>query len=170
MKPISGTHLLNSFGAENIARQRQGVTVVHNDIQDDPSNNQETWAAIETRSFVSVPLVSEGRLKASLYVNQREARVWSPEEVSLIEDAARIWKALKRARAEEDQRKTEERLTIALEAGGAVGTWNCDVPADRLSATLPSRGCSQLTRNAPLKVPQSLSSCQAFTPTTAPEL
>jgi PAS domain S-box-containing protein len=33
--------------------------------------------------------------------------------------------------AEEARRKSEERLMFALEAGGGVGTWDWDVPADR---------------------------------------
>lgn len=35
-------------------------------------------------------------------------------------------------RAEEARLKSEERLTLALEAGGGVGTWDWDIPADRV--------------------------------------
>jgi PAS domain S-box-containing protein len=83
---------------------------------------------------VSVPLLRNGRFSASLYVNQREPRYWQAEDITLIEDvASRIWDAVERSRADEARRKSEERLTFALEAGGGVGTWDCDVPADRLS-------------------------------------
>lgn len=39
-----------------------------------------------------------------------------------------------RNRAEEELRKSEERLTLALEAGGGVGTWDWVLPADRVYA------------------------------------
>jgi PAS domain S-box-containing protein len=37
-----------------------------------------------------------------------------------------------RSKSEEAVRKSEERLTLALEAGGGVGTWDWDVPSDRV--------------------------------------
>jgi PAS domain S-box-containing protein len=39
-----------------------------------------------------------------------------------------------RIRSEEDLRKSEERLTLALEAGGGVGTWDWDIQQDRVYA------------------------------------
>ena len=100
VEPIARTFSLDSFGAENISRQRQGITVVHHDVTADPSNPLASWAALQLRSFVSVPLVREGRFRASLYVGQRDVRKWSHEEVALIEDvAARTWDAMERARA-----------------------------------------------------------------------
>ncbi|MES1258219.1 MAG: PAS domain S-box protein, partial [Acidobacteriota bacterium] len=39
-----------------------------------------------------------------------------------------------RSKNEEALRKSEERLTLALEAGGGVGTWDWDIPADRTYA------------------------------------
>jgi PAS domain S-box-containing protein len=38
--------------------------------------------------------------------------------------------------AEEALRKSEERLTFALEAGGGVGTWDWDIPVDRVYSNL----------------------------------
>ena len=37
-------------------------------------------------SLVAVPLIREGVLRASLYVNQDEVRDWQPAEVALIEE------------------------------------------------------------------------------------
>jgi hypothetical protein len=41
-------------------RQRNGITVVHDDVAADASNNLSTREAIHTRSFVSVPLSGAG--------------------------------------------------------------------------------------------------------------
>jgi PAS domain S-box-containing protein len=117
VKPLTGTFPLNSFGAQNIARQRQGLTVLCDDVTADPSHNPATWAAIETHSFVSVPLVRDGRFRAALYINQHDARAWSPEDVALVEDvAARIWDAVERARAEERLGASEARFRAAVDA------------------------------------------------------
>jgi hypothetical protein len=41
--PLTGAFALSGFGAHNIARQRQGQTVVYNDIAFEPLNDLETW-------------------------------------------------------------------------------------------------------------------------------
>jgi PAS domain S-box-containing protein len=114
VRPLAGMFPLNAFGADNMADQRRGLTLVCNDVLADSSNNPETWAAIDTRAFVSVPLIRDGRLRASLFVNQRDPRAWSAGDVALIEDvAARTWDSAERARAEAELRASEGRLREA---------------------------------------------------------
>ena len=109
--PIVGSYPLDAFGAANMARQRQGQTVVRDDVATDPDSDPAMWAAIETRAFVSVPLVRDGRLRATLYVNRREPCAWAAEDVALLEDvAARIWDAAERARTEAALRASEAHL------------------------------------------------------------
>lgn len=66
VEPLSGAFPLNSFGAHNIDRQRRGLTVAVDDVAADPRNDLRSWEGIETRAFVSVPLVREGELRATL--------------------------------------------------------------------------------------------------------
>ncbi len=99
--PLLGTFRLRDFGEESVERQRGGATEIVNDVEQDPAQVQATWRGIDTRAFVSVPLVREGRLRASLYVNHRTARHWTNDEVALIEEVAgRTWAAVEQARAE----------------------------------------------------------------------
>ena len=114
VRPLAGAFPLNSFGADNMVRQRAGLTLVCDDVVADLSNNPETWAAIDTRAFVSVPLIRDGRLRASLFVNQRDPRAWSAGDVAVIEDvAARTWDSAERSRAEAELRASEGRLREA---------------------------------------------------------
>ena len=114
VRPLAGAFPLNSFGSDNMARQREGLTQVCDDIAAEPSSNPETWAAIDTRAFVSVPLIRDGKFRASLFVNQRDPRAWLADDVALIEDvAARIWDATERSRAEAELRASEGRLRDA---------------------------------------------------------
>ena len=92
------------------------MTVAVDDVAADPRNDLATWQAIETRAFVSVPLVRDGRLRATLFVNHRDPHAWSRDEVGLIEDVAgRIWDALERARAEEALRQLNASLEREVE-------------------------------------------------------
>jgi PAS domain S-box-containing protein len=114
---LSGAFPLESFGTANIARQRQGATQVAPDVAADPDQDRSVWAAIDTRAFASVPLVRDGRLIASLYVNFREPHRWTADEIALIEEvAARTWAAVEGARAAARLRDSEARLRLALEA------------------------------------------------------
>jgi len=116
VRPVVGTFPLANFGAHNVVRQRRGETVVQADIMSDPLNDAAQWAAMETRAFVSVPLLREGRFCAILFVSDRQPRVWSVSEVALVERVAtRIWEAVKRAQAEAQLRLTTQRFELALQ-------------------------------------------------------
>lgn len=78
--PVAGVFPISRFNQATIARHQLGETVVCNDTGVDPGGDAEVRAAIEARSFVSVPLVREGRFRASLFVTHRTPRVWSADE------------------------------------------------------------------------------------------
>ncbi|MGN2253553.1 ATP-binding protein [Frateuria sp. GZRe12] len=117
VEPLTGHFPLARFGAERVARHRKGLTEVCNDVEaeaDDP----EVWRAIQTRAVVSVPLIRDGRLVASLYVNFREPHRWTEQEVALIEDVAtRTWAAIEQATAENALRESEARFRALLTTG-----------------------------------------------------
>ncbi len=119
VEPLLGDFPLDGFGPERIVRQRRGETEVCADVRSDLTQDAAVWAAIDTRAFVSVALVRDGRFRASLFVNARGPRRWTPDEVALVEEvAARTWDAVERARAEARQRELnetlEQRVTEAL--------------------------------------------------------
>jgi len=114
--PIIGRFALNDFGAHQIARHRRGETVVCNDVSLDPLTDFAPWNAIDTRAFVSVPLVRDGRFRASLFINDRQPRVWSEHEVAMTEwVASRIWEAVERAQAERELLQTTQRFEMTLQ-------------------------------------------------------
>ena len=116
--PLVGAFPLEAFGVGNIDELRRGNTTIYADVAADPRTSDTDFAAIETRAAVAVPLIREGRLRAAFYLNHREVREWTPEEVALVQDvAARTWDALERARAEADLRELnatlEQRVQLA---------------------------------------------------------
>jgi PAS domain S-box-containing protein len=129
--PVNGTFALAAFGPDNLARARQGITFIVNDVQATPRDGQ-LWDSIGTRAHVSVPLIREGRYAGSFYVSQAKPHHWAPADVALIEEvASRSWDAAQRGRAELKLRESEERARLALESGG-LGTWDYYVAEDRV--------------------------------------
>ena len=113
--PLLGTFTLDSFGAQNIFLPRSGTTLARDDVTLEASDDRDSWAAIQTRAFVSVPLVREGRLRASLFVNDRRPRAWTRDEILLVEAvASRLFDSLDRARSEAQLRFATRRFNLAL--------------------------------------------------------
>ncbi len=142
MGPLTGEVPLASFGEERIARQRQGLTEVCDDVLADPERDTQVWNAISTRSVISVPLVRDGEFRASLYVNNRSPRRWTAEEVTLVEEvASRTWDAVERARAMAALRESEARMRVReaelIEAQrlGRIGSWWFDLRTQRTTGT-----------------------------------
>ena len=113
---LIGMFPVEAFGRQNIAALRAGRTVVYADVTLDPLTQDADFSAIETRSAMAVPLVREGRLRAALYVNHKDVRGWSADEIALVEQvAARTWDALQRAWAEAQLRESNATLERRVE-------------------------------------------------------
>ncbi len=117
--PLQGPVPLAEFGAQYIALQRAGETMVCTDTARETEGRAGGWARQQAGAFISVPLVRDGRLSALLYVNSAAPRHWRMEEVTLVEDvAARTWDAVERAWAEAALREAndmlEQRIAAAL--------------------------------------------------------
>ena len=117
VRPNSGAVRIDAFGAEAADRQRRGETSLSADVAAAPHDAAAAWAGIETRAYISVPLVRGGRLKAILYINQRDPRDWTDPEVDLVEGvAARVFDAVERAQAEAALRDSEARFSTLAQA------------------------------------------------------
>lgn len=127
---LVGRLSLGRFGEVELASLRHGNTVLLGDISlaiGMAPLARQTYAEMETTAFIAAPLLREGQLVGVLSVQTAAPRVWTTDEVVLVEDVAeRIWMALERVRAERALQESEERLRIALEAG-RMGTWRYDM-------------------------------------------
>jgi PAS domain S-box-containing protein len=117
--PLAGLVAVGSFSANDIQQLRRGETVAVPDVATSVLQPPDTWARLETRAFVCVPLVRGGRLSAVLYVHLRDPHAWTDPDIDLIEDvAARTWDAVERAHAEAALREAndtlEQRIVEAL--------------------------------------------------------
>ena len=111
-----GTFPIEAFGHDNIAALRAGRTTFYDDATINALTRAAGGKTSQTRSGLAVPLVRDGRLRAALYVNDKDVRSWTAEEISLAEQvAARTWDALQRAAAEAQLRDLNETLERRVE-------------------------------------------------------
>ncbi|WP_305069258.1 response regulator [Lichenibacterium dinghuense] len=149
LPPVTGLFRLDDFGPSIVAPQRRGETVVRADVLADTSDDPRAWLAVQARALISVPLIRDGRMAAGLFVNGREPRRWTPDEVALVEEvAARVWQAVDRARAEAALRDSEAHLAGIFRQTGA-GFAETDVDGRFLSVNdhfceLVGRGRAEL--------------------------
>ena len=105
------------FGPDGTARQRRGETLAVGNVEAEQGLDAEPWRGAGIRAFVLVPVVREGRLRASLLVAATEARTWTRGMVELLESVAgRVWDRAERAAAEAAVRMSEARFSTLAQA------------------------------------------------------
>jgi len=114
-----GDHIITDFIAPEFREEfEHGRPVVVNDVTTDPRLRDlaANYEALGIGAFVSVPLLNEKRWAATLNFNHQQARNWRPDELQLMrEAAARFWPAVRRARAMEALRVSEERFRTMVD-------------------------------------------------------
>ena len=132
---LIGNMLVDDLGARVNEMARAGRTIVFNDVRTDESWSDSAFEDIGTLAGIGVPMLRGGRWQAGLYVNQAEPREWRRDEIALVEEVAQLaWDAVERAEAATALHESEERLQLALSASNTIGTWDWDIPNDRVRA------------------------------------
>ena len=127
MRSLVGHWQLDDFGPSLMAEYRAGRTFAVADVRavDVLTPAERTnYAALEIAAFASVPLIKQGRLTAILTLHSAEPRIWTSEELVLIEETAdRTWAAVERARAEQALRESAAKyrsLFDSIDEGFAI--------------------------------------------------
>ena len=110
---------LDRFGAEIVEALRRGEVIRVDDVETDPRtvDSVEAYRAVNVRASLVAPLIRNGRLVATLALQETEARRWSDYEVRLVEAvAARALDAVERARAEQSLHALNETLEARVAA------------------------------------------------------
>ncbi|MCC5635120.1 PAS domain-containing protein [Nostoc sp. CHAB 5844] len=106
-----GIHQLSDFSLPDLLIQCQaGQTVVVSDVMTNPDTATfaQTYTSFDTRAFITVPCVYEGRWVASLVVNAQMVRDWRADEVALLQEVvSRLWSLIEHTRAVEKLRQSE---------------------------------------------------------------
>ena len=109
------------IGARYLELARMGHTFSDADLDEKLADT-----APGIRSPIDAPIMRDGTLRASLYVDHASPRAWTTADISLVRAVAdKTWDAVERARAEAALRDSEEQLRLATEAA-EVGLWDLD--------------------------------------------
>jgi PAS domain S-box-containing protein len=133
--PFRGRWSIAAFGRALLEAYGRGETVSTGDVHLDSrftDDERATLLAHGIAAFIRVMLRKEGRWVATFGVNSVTPRVWTQDEITLVEESAeRMWSAAERAATEAALHERDERLGLALKASGA-GSWTRDVSATHI--------------------------------------
>ena len=115
---ISGRYRLHDFISKEFAEMsRNGQAVVVRDTSTDPLTNPEKFSSLQIGSFMTVPLVREGKWLFWLGAYKSEPYNWREDQLELLKElTTRIWTRLERARAEESLGRSEGRFRTLTNA------------------------------------------------------
>jgi PAS domain S-box-containing protein len=114
---LAGELRLRDYGTF-VESLKRGELISIGDVRADPRTAPaaEALEGQHARSFINVPVVEKGRLVAVLYINHRDARAWSSDDLSFVREVAeRTRTAVERLRSEAALRLSEARLREANE-------------------------------------------------------
>ena len=125
--PLVGRYPTHAFGLKIVAKLARGETAVVQDLLADPlSDDAKTRQAafkLDTRAILVVPFLWAGRLRSMVYLNNRTPRVWTSDEIGLLEEvAARTRRIIELAEATRESRAALERLEFLDRLGREVAT------------------------------------------------
>jgi PAS domain S-box-containing protein len=124
---LRGELKLSDFGTEVLDRMRANQPYVVYDIDSHwPAVDVGIYRRIDIHAVICVPLHKAGRLVGTMAVHQRTPRIWTADEVQLVQVvAARCWESIERARIARHLRESEQRYRTLVDNISAV-VWLSD--------------------------------------------
>ncbi|WEF35633.1 hybrid sensor histidine kinase/response regulator [Pseudoduganella chitinolytica] len=118
-----GVYSLDLFGSRATSNLRVGRTLLINDVDRElaPGDGDGMFNAIGIKAIICCPLVKGGALVAMMAVHQQRPRMWTADEIALVEAVVeRCWAHIERVRSTEalhkaDRHKSEFLATLAHE-------------------------------------------------------
>jgi GAF domain-containing protein len=120
---LAGHLLWRNLVGSRTADILKGWTLSVNDTSTESHTAEERAAlqAAEIGAYACPLLIKDGRFVGAFGVHSRSPRVWTPDELALIQEVAdRIWAALEHRKAEARLRANEERLAFLLRLNDAI--------------------------------------------------
>lgn len=134
-RSMVGRYTFHDFSQETLRCMRAGEPYVVYDSEEDWStqNTLQVFRASEIRSVICVPVKRSGVLTAAMAVHCSRPRVWSTDEVALVQAVAnRVWESIIRIQADKQAASAKAVLDLALEAGHA-GVFDWNIPDNQIT-------------------------------------
>jgi PAS domain S-box-containing protein len=120
---LAGHIQWRNLGGSRSAAIMEGWTLSVNDTSTDTHTADER-AALEAagiRAYICPLLIRDGRFAGAFGIHSRSPRIWTPDEIGLVQEVAdRTWAALEHRKAEAELRANEERLGFLLRLNDAI--------------------------------------------------
>ena len=133
MPPVAGVYRISDYSRETLEEARGGRVVVNYDAEHDPRTAAiyaKTYEPYGERSYVSIPLFTDGRWTAVFWLSDDRPRRWTQREVTFLEAVGeRAWLAAEKLRNEADLRESETRLRLAVGIS-RISTFEIDLVTD----------------------------------------
>ncbi|MEN3941231.1 PAS domain S-box protein [Prosthecobacter sp. SYSU 5D2] len=133
---LAGVYLTRDFGRAEWWHTAARVPLGIDDVSchEWTRDYAENYLPVDIQAYALAPFLRNGRWVASIGISSPAPRLWTSEELALLENVvARVWPLIDRARAEAARRESETRLQLALNASG-MGTFIWHVQEDRAEA------------------------------------
>ena len=120
---LSGQLQWRNLGGSRATDILKGWTLSVNDTSTE-SHTSEERAALQAAgigAYICPLLIKDGRFVGAFGIHSRSPRVWTPDEIALVQEVAdRIWATLEYRKAEAELRANEERLAFLLRLNDAL--------------------------------------------------
>ncbi len=115
---LVGNHRIGNFLTDEVYRASlAGETLAVNDIKADSGTDSARYLDLEIHSFVTVPVMENGKFQFLMSMNDSKPRDWRPDEIELIREITnRIWISLQRHRAQIALRESEENFRAVFDS------------------------------------------------------
>ena len=120
---LAGHLQWRNLGGSRTADILKGWTLSVNDTSTESHTAEERAAlqAADIGAYICPLLIKDGRFVGAFGIHSRSPRVWTPDEIALVQEVAdRIWATLEHRKAEAELRANEERLAFLLRLNDAV--------------------------------------------------
>jgi PAS domain S-box-containing protein len=120
---LAGHVQWRNLGGSRTADILKGWTLAVNDTSTEAHAPEERAAlqAADIGAYICPLLIKDGRFVGAFGIHSRSPRVWTADEIGLVQDVAdRIWVALDHRKAEAELRANEGRLAFLLQLNDAV--------------------------------------------------
>ena len=120
---LAGRLQWRNLGGSRTEDILKGGTLSVNDTSTEPHTAEERAAlqAAGIGAYICPLLIKDGRFVGAFGIHSRSPRVWTPDEIALVQEVAdRIWATLEHRKAEAELRANEERLAFLLRLNDAL--------------------------------------------------
>lgn len=107
MPPIAGEYRISDYSPQTLEDIKNGHIIVNRDAERDPRTAEfyrKTYEPYGEKSYISIPLFTDGRWAAIFWISDDRTRNWTEREIAFASTVGeRAWLAVEKLRADEER-------------------------------------------------------------------